>query len=150
MQALLAINRIDKFNRSPVELRRYRQYIYALEKQHGSVMNFIIQHRLQWHDMNPTGPAFSTPDDMKVLYNDWPYGIDPRIIHLVVWVKFDIADDPVSGFLTQEANDQVQRYVDETFSSKLNPDYVRSVAACYLYCVNTDEIRLHGSRIGRA
>jgi hypothetical protein len=113
-------------------------------------MNFIIKHRLQWLDMTPTGPAFSNPDDMKVLYNDWPYGIDSRIIHLVVWVKFDIADDPISGFLTQEANGQIQRYVDETFSSRLNPDHVCSVAAHCLYRVKTNEIRLRGSRIGKA
>ena len=87
-------------------------------------MDFIINQRLQWPNLTPTGPPFSTADDMKVLYNDWPYGIDSRIVHLVVWVKFEIKDDPDTGFLTPEANDQIQRYVDETFSSQMNPEHV--------------------------
>ncbi|KIW09483.1 uncharacterized protein PV09_00361 [Verruconis gallopava] len=121
---LVAINRIDKFQRSPSELRRYRQYIYHLKKNYGSVMNFIIKHRLQWSDVNPTGPPFSNPDDIKVLYNDWPYGIDKRIVHLVVWVKFDIEDDPETDRLTPSAWKQIQDYVNETFCSQMNPDHV--------------------------
>jgi len=124
-----AINRIDKFHRSPSELRRYRHYIYQLEQKYGSVMDFIINHRLQWQDLTPTGPPFSNSDDLKILYNDWPYGIDSRIVHLVVWVKFAIEDDPITGYLTTEANDQIQNYVDKTFASQMNPDQVRSFAS---------------------
>jgi hypothetical protein len=120
-----AINRIDKFHRSPSELRRYRQYIYHLEQSYGSVMKFIINQRLKWPNLTPGGPPFTNPDDLKVLYNDWPYGIDSRIVHLVIWVKFDIEDDPITGFLTAEANKQIQDYVDHTFCSRMIPDHVR-------------------------
>jgi hypothetical protein len=132
-----AINRIDKFHRSPSELRRYRQYIYQLEQNYGSVMDFIINHRLEWQSLTPSGPPFSSPDDMKVLYNDWPYGIDPRIVHLVVWVKFDIEDDSTTGYLTPEANDQIQDYVDKMFASQMDPDHVcRSFADYQLIISN--------------
>jgi hypothetical protein len=119
-----AINRIDKFHRSPSELRRYRQYIYRLEHNYGSVMNFIINERLQWQRLTPSGPPFSDPDDFKVLYNDWPYGIDSRIVHLVVWVKFDLEDDPLTGFLMPEATRLIQDYVRETFCSQMPSSHV--------------------------
>ena len=63
-----------------------------------------------------------TPDDIKILYNDWAYGIDPRIVHLVVWTKFELQPAPVSasnpnGDLTPEARSQINDYVDRTFVS---------------------------------
>jgi len=97
-------------------------------------MEFISRHRLQWKDLTPDGPPFSNDDDLKVLYNDWPYGIDPRIVHLVVWVKFDIKDDPNTGFLTREANDEIQAYVDNTFSSRMNHDNVCLIVSYRLMC----------------
>lgn len=121
----VATNRIDLFQRSPSELRRYRRYIYQLEIAHGSIMKFIINHRLKWQSVVAQGPPFSCPEDVKVLYNDWPYGIDKRIIHLVVWVKFELEDDPVTGFLTEEANGQIQNYVDKTFCRRIVPEHVR-------------------------
>jgi diaminopimelate epimerase len=87
-------------------------------------MKFIINERLQWRSLVPSGPPFSNPDDLKVLYNDWPYGVDSRIVHLVVWVKFDLKDDPDTGFLTSEATRQIQDYVNSTFCSRMEPDHV--------------------------
>ena len=59
---------------------------------------------------------------MKILYNDWPYGIDSRIVHLVVWTKFELRPAPVSpsnpnGDLTPEARRQINDFVDRTFVS---------------------------------
>ena len=87
-------------------------------------MEFIISHRLQWRSISTNDVPFSNSDDMKVLYNDWPYGIDTRIVHLVVWVKFEIEDDPATGYLTPGSTAQIQQYVDETFSSRMNPEHV--------------------------
>lgn len=87
-------------------------------------MDFIINHRLQWRTISTKASPFSNADDMKVLYNDWPYGIDSRIVHLVVWVKFEIEDDPATGYLTPQANDQIQKYVDQMFGSRMSPEHV--------------------------
>lgn len=41
-------------------------------------------------------------DDIKIIYNDWPYGIDKSIVHLCVWTKFPLdvdEKDPVRRFL---------------------------------------------------
>lgn len=32
-------------------------------------------------------------DDVKIIYNDWPYGIDKSIVHLCVWTKFPLDVD---------------------------------------------------------
>jgi len=53
--------------------------------------------------------------DIKILYNDWPYGIDSKIVHLVVWVKFSFEEDAQTGDLTEKAREEIEAYVDETF-----------------------------------
>ncbi len=32
-------------------------------------------------------------EDIKIIYNDWPYGIDKSIVHLCVWTKFPLDVD---------------------------------------------------------
>ena len=54
-------------------------------------------------------------DDIKILLNDWPYGIDTRIVHLVVWVKFQLEEDAITGDLTDSARQQIDSYVNQTF-----------------------------------
>jgi hypothetical protein len=120
-------NRIDLFQRVPSDLRRYRNYIYKLQKEHGSVMNFILLHRLQWLDITPSGKPFENLSDIKIVYNDWPYGIDSRIVHLVVWTKFVLEDDAHTGHLTVQSRQQVNQYVDRTFCSRVDPQNVRCV-----------------------
>jgi hypothetical protein len=56
---------------------------------------------------------------MKILYNDWPYGIDPDIVHLVVWTKFELDDDPVTGLCTDASKQQIEEYVQQTFASRV-------------------------------
>lgn len=56
---------------------------------------------------------------MKILYNDWPYGIDPDIVHLVVWVKFELEDDEETGRCTPESHKEIDDYVQKTFATKV-------------------------------
>ncbi len=67
--------------------------------------------------------------DITILYNDWPYGIDPKIKHLVVWTKFELETAPVSssdpvGDLTPEARQAINDFVDRTFVSVCGRDNV--------------------------
>ncbi|KAK3705901.1 hypothetical protein LTR37_013054 [Vermiconidia calcicola] len=122
VQRLIHRNRIDLLQRLPSDLRRYREYCEKLMEEYGTIMNFVMQERLQWQDLTPTSEPFSDPDDLKILYNDWPYGVDERIVHLVVWTKFEIPAAPISssnpfGDLTPEAREQVNDFVDRTFVS---------------------------------
>ncbi|KAL8755306.1 MAG: hypothetical protein Q9199_003746 [Rusavskia elegans] len=111
-------NQLDRFVRVPSDHRRYLEYNAQLKKKHGSVMDFVLKERLQWTDLEQKDPApFRDPatGDIKILNNDWPYGIDKRIVHLVVWTKFDLPDDPDTKELTKEMRREIDEYVDRMF-----------------------------------
>ena len=55
------------------------------------------------------------PEDYKILHNDWPYGVDRRIVHLVVWTKFDLPSDPVTDDLTPQTRHMINSFVDQLF-----------------------------------
>ncbi|KAF2675854.1 hypothetical protein K458DRAFT_425168 [Lentithecium fluviatile CBS 122367] len=118
----ISINRVDFFHRVPSELRRYRQFTHRLIKEYGSIMNFIVNERLQWKSMVARGRPFEYDEDIKILHNDWPYGIDDKIIHLVIWTKFELDEDPVTGLSTPESHLQIDGFVNRTFGAKLHPD----------------------------
>lgn len=63
-------------------------------------------------------------EDIKILHNDWPYGVDERIVHLVVWTKFELEDDPATDDLTPEARQMIDDYVEKTFRSRVNAEQV--------------------------
>lgn len=93
--------------------------MFHLKKSYGSVLAFVQRERLRWDLITPSGAApFENADDYRILYNDWPYGIDPDITHLVVWVKFLLEDDPETGFLTTESHELVEDFVQRAFCGK--------------------------------
>lgn len=116
---LVVTNRIDHFQRPPLDLRRYLQYMFKLKQQYGSVLSFVQQERLHWKSISPSAsPLFTNSDDYKILYNDWPYGIDRDITHLVVWTKFLLDDDLETGFLTAEHHRLIEDFVQRTFCAE--------------------------------
>lgn len=60
-------------------------------------------------------------DDIKIIYNDWPYGIDRSIVHLCVWTKFplDVDEKDPNGDLTPEMREKIDAYVEKTFGSRV-------------------------------
>lgn len=63
-------------------------------------------------------------DDLKILYNDWPYGVEKGIVHLVVWTKFALEDDPETGDMTAKSRQEIDDYVQKTFCSRVSPENV--------------------------
>lgn len=109
-------NRIDLLQRVPTDLRRYLKYLYDLKTAYGSVLTFVQHERLHWSSAHPSGnPPFTTPSDYRILFNDWPYGIDPDVAHLVVWTKFQLEDDPAADDLTPKARAEIEDFVYKTF-----------------------------------
>ncbi|KAF4335166.1 hypothetical protein FBEOM_10981 [Fusarium beomiforme] len=116
VREIIQSNRLEKFKRVPSELRRYKAFSFHLKKKYGSVANFIHEHRLGWTTpVSPRGTPFEFEDDYKILWNDAPYGVDPRIVHLVVWTKFDLIEDPATGDLTDKARKEIDDFVTKTF-----------------------------------
>ncbi|CZR50956.1 uncharacterized protein PAC_00831 [Phialocephala subalpina] len=125
VQQIIKDNRLDAFQRLPSNLRRYLGYIYSIKKSHGSVMNFVLQERLKWKEpVEAAGKPFEKEEDVKVLWNDWPYGIDERIVHLVVWTKFELEDDLTTNDLTDEARGSIEKYVEERFRRRCGDENV--------------------------
>ena len=129
---IVTTNRLDRFQRVPSELRRYLAYNWQLRREHGSVMNFVLNQRLQWTmPIAPKGKPFECPEhDIKTLWNDWPYGLDKRIVHIVVWTKFDLEEDPQTLDLTNVARKDINDYVDKVFGSRMPKENVSCAAAC--------------------
>ncbi|MCJ1457826.1 hypothetical protein MMC28_008195 [Mycoblastus sanguinarius] len=124
VQELIKTNRIDLFRRAPADHRRYLAFSHQLKKEYGSVMDFVAQKRLKWTEMKPRAAPFEDPDDITILYNDWPYGIDEKIIHLVVWTKFELEDDKEKDDLTPRMRREIDEYVDKTFRSRIPPENI--------------------------
>ncbi|OAX79970.1 hypothetical protein ACJ72_05709 [Emergomyces africanus] len=126
VKSLVASNQIHLFQRVPSDLRRYLEYIAKIKATYGSVMNFVVQKRLGWvGDLAPRGTRpFEHPDDIKIVYNDWPYGVENDIVHLVVWTKFELEDDPATDDLTPRMRKEIDEFVGETFRSRMPAEKV--------------------------
>jgi hypothetical protein len=112
---------IQRFQRPSSRLRAYLEYVYHLKKRYGSISEYLQHQRLRWEELTPTGdPPFTNAADFKILYNDWPYYIDEDITHLVVWTKFPIEEDEVSGEVTESANADLENFITKTFCTDGN------------------------------
>ena len=72
--------------------------------------------------------------------------MDEKIVHLVIWTKFDLEDDPASDDLTPKARKEVDDYVNKVFGSKMPLEHV-----CFSLCPRGSVFtsgRLFGSRTG--
>ncbi|EHK48095.1 uncharacterized protein TrAtP1_000812 [Trichoderma atroviride] len=122
---LIRTNNLERFQRIPSNLRRYKAFTYRLGKLHGSIANFVLGQRLRWElPVVPRGAPFQYEDDYKILHNDWPYGLDPRIVHLVVWTKFELKAVSATGDLTDKARREIDDFVTKTFRSRVPSNQV--------------------------
>ena len=129
VQQIVRENRLELFRRVPSELRRYKAFTWKLARDYGSVRNFIVNERLAWETpivAKSTRP-FEVEQDYKILFNDWPYGIDRRITHLVVWTKFNLDEDPRTGDLTDQARQDIRDFMARYFLKDLPEDQVSAV-----------------------
>ena len=80
------------------------------------MLAFVQHERLRWETVTPLGdPPFTNFHDYRILYNDWPYGVEADITHLVMWTKFPLEEDAETGGLTSRAREEVQAFVVRTF-----------------------------------
>jgi hypothetical protein len=115
-EELVKTNNIHHFHRSSSQLRGYLQYVHHLKKTFGSVLLYIQQERLKWDRITPSGDApFCNASDYKILYNDWPYFVEKGIRHLVVWTKFVLEENPETGEVLPEVNQQIENFIRTTF-----------------------------------
>lgn len=56
-----------------------------------------------------------------MLKNDWPYGFEPGISHIVVWTRTPIATDDTVGDMTLESRKTVSDFIKHFFVDRLGP-----------------------------
>ncbi|QSZ31248.1 hypothetical protein DSL72_000811 [Monilinia vaccinii-corymbosi] len=61
---------------------------------------------------------------IRVLLNDWPYAIDEKIVHLVVWTKFALEDDPETGETREDVKRDIETWVEMRFGERCGRDNV--------------------------
>ena len=123
---LLATHRLDVLKRKPSDLRKYMKWTTDTKAQYGSMSAYILANRLpkEWGQA-PFTPVsvvpFADPADYKVLLNDWPYGMEPGITHIVVWTRTRIPTDDDKGDLIPESRKQLEDFVQHYFIDSLGP-----------------------------
>lgn len=149
VQKIVVDNTLSSFQRLPSDLRRYLAYNWKLKQEYGGVMNFVLNERLGWQmPIKAKGKPFELDGDIKILWNDWPYGLDERIVHLVVWTKFELEDDPATDDLTDRARKEIDDYVRLKFGARIPEN---NVSTCtHIRLIGNAELRdsTYGSRTG--
>ncbi|KAK6501721.1 hypothetical protein TWF481_009549 [Arthrobotrys musiformis] len=122
LQSIISQNSLEDLKRRPGDLRRYLEWGATTRQQYGSVLKYILSERLLWDESN-LSPRNTTPfaddEDTKILLNDWPYGLSPGIIHIVIWTKASIPTDPITGDVTAHSRQIIVSYVNKIFIDQL-------------------------------
>ncbi|KAL9622840.1 MAG: hypothetical protein Q9160_002766 [Pyrenula sp. 1 TL-2023] len=131
LKQIIAEHNLSILKRRPSDLRRYMAWSAETKRQYGSMTNFICRERLHWpllpESTAESGPLFAfrnaTPfvdkEDYKIMPNDWPYGLEPGIVHIVVWLKTPLPSTPERGDLTTAGILVVESFVCQNFGEKL-------------------------------
>ncbi|KAH7044005.1 hypothetical protein B0J12DRAFT_712276 [Macrophomina phaseolina] len=130
LHSLIGTNDLHLLTRSPSQTRAYLDWTTGIRTKFGSITNYLLKERLQWTPLgNPETDGFlfecknrtpfAHPDDYVVLRNDWPYGLDPGIVHICVWLKTPLELNPEDGDLTDLSRGQVEHFVTKAFREPL-------------------------------
>ncbi|KAJ4403400.1 hypothetical protein N0V85_005105 [Neurospora sp. IMI 360204] len=119
-------NDLSVLKRKPSDLRRYMKWTAETKASYGSMTNYLLAHRLPktWGEppFTPVSDVpFAEPSDYCVLLNDWPYGFEPGITHMVVWTRTAIATDDDRGDMTPESRKIVDDFAKRYFVDRLGP-----------------------------
>ncbi|KAG6321301.1 hypothetical protein E4U22_002078 [Claviceps purpurea] len=124
LKQIIETNQLSILKRTPSDLRRYMSWTANTKAQYGSMTNYLLANRLppSW-GLPPFAPEshipFDRPSDYRILLNDWPYGLENNIAHLVVWTRTPIPTDDEMGDMTPESRALVAGFVRRCFVDAL-------------------------------
>lgn len=87
---IVLIDDLTLFTRSPQQLGDYFAAKEHFLKIAGGTAEYIVQNRLKWSGQlqSTSGKGFlQDKSDVKILPNDFPYGLEEGIAHIIVWSK---------------------------------------------------------------
>jgi hypothetical protein len=133
LREIIETNQLETLKRKPSDLKRYLHWAHKIRKQYGGLVPFVIQERLRWTPQPSSADGrvkfqhnssipFADPRDYAILPNDWPYGFEPGITHLLVWSKTPIPTDLEEGGkgdLIEESRRVIEKFVECVFVGQL-------------------------------
>ncbi|KAK9469619.1 hypothetical protein V1512DRAFT_269192 [Lipomyces arxii] len=130
LKNIIANNQLELLSRTPSDLRKYLRWKGGIVKDYQSIANYVLTERLKWGPDPTLAKAkgtklFELKDDYKILLNDFPYGFEDGIVHVVVWTKIAIPKAEL-GDVSSEGREALQTFSDTKFRAQLNmsPDQV--------------------------
>lgn len=113
---IVATNSLIRLSRKPSDLRYYLQKKREFSANYGGTMVYILKEKLHWTLPIVASDAvyLKHASDVKVLLNDFPYGVEPNVMHFVVWLKVKIPEE-ADGVLSGAVKQRIAAYVKRTF-----------------------------------
>ncbi|ORY85075.1 hypothetical protein BCR37DRAFT_378123 [Protomyces lactucae-debilis] len=133
---LVRANDLAALTRTPAQLEEYFSWKQQVLETYPGVEAFILQERLHWERIDGVASTdahtcttlqdgrlvssqgfqvaapnlFQDQRDWKCLKNDFPYGFEDDITHLVVWLKHALPQD-ADGVLEPDTQVQVESFI---------------------------------------
>ncbi|PNS20211.1 N-acetylglucosamine-induced protein 1 [Sphaceloma murrayae] len=127
---ILDKNALEELKRRPSDLRRYVAWSADIKSQYGGITSYVIRERLHWPPVDTSAAVptfayhnaepFADDRDYQILLNDWPYGLEEGIKHLVVWTKALIETDGTVGDVTPASRKVIESFVETRFVRDLD------------------------------
>lgn len=132
-------NALEYFARSKQLTESYHNFKKDIKNRGITVFKHLLSHQLQWFDpklnsnkdiseINDSdivikaegSKLFENDNDLKVLYNHFPYFFEDDVVHLCIWSKIPIPADPNSPFgdISPETRMQIRDYLDRIISKR--------------------------------
>ncbi|KAI5953375.1 hypothetical protein KGF54_002747 [Candida jiufengensis] len=126
-------NALELFARNEKQTEQYHIFKQNLKDSNTSINDHILNCELHWKESDIRFQEFSVPkqysikhpqdliffndSDIKILPNKFPYYFENGIMHLCIWSKLIIPNDPHSevGDISELTKKIIDRYLEKTF-----------------------------------
>lgn len=119
IKLIVSTNKLELFARSYAQTQSYLDFKKHLKGNNLSIQQYLLDHELHWdpRELEPDHRLFSDENDVKILLNKFPYYFDKNVVHLCIWTKKSIPNDPNSpvGDISPQTKRLIQTYIDKTF-----------------------------------
>lgn len=150
LRHLISTGQLDALKRWPSQLKAYLAWTAHVKAKYGSATTYLLTQRLFWQpiDDNAGAMAFNTrnvdpfadTEDFTILRNDWPYGHEPGMRHICVWLKQRLPVDK-EGALSERGRQMVDGFVDKEFRFKAGEEKRESKIIWFKNTTNLQSVR---------
>ncbi|CAD1810017.1 N-acetylglucosamine-induced protein 1 [Candida parapsilosis] len=141
IQQIVKSNKLELFARSEEQFRNYYQFKNNLSLKSIALNDYVLNEELEWKQddirsqtilksqeystSQPQDLILYNDDDVKIIYNKFPYYFEDSVVHLCIWSKLTIPNDVNSpvGDISPLTKRIIERYLQKTFIEKgVSPD----------------------------